>query len=252
MTQRIHIVASAPRTGTTLLAEMLHAGFEIDGYPTWETSVFERPSQQYSVFCSKNPEDVHVMEPLLQLDPNLWCLHMVRDPRDVVVSRHRSDPEKYWTTLHYWKSRQPAVKKLEGHERFMTVRYEDLVQNPDDVQARIAKRFPFLRQRLPFSEFHRAAQPSDSYHLAMSGLRPVTTNRIGNWRNHKPRLAAQIEIHGSIQADLERLGYEMDDEWMKELEGIDPDNGQSHLPEHGSRRSIRKWSREKAVRYYTR
>ena len=73
----------------------------------------------------------------------------------------------------------------------------------------------------------------------MGGLRPVTPDRIGNWRRHKPRLLAQIELHGSIQEDLERLGYESDGGWTQELEGVIPENGESHWPETAVPRPFR-------------
>ena len=208
MTRRIHVVGSSPRTGTTLLLELLVAGFAIDASADHETSVFERPPRGSGIHCTKNPRDLLVAGPLLRIDRNLWLIHMVRDPRDVVVSRHRRDPGKYWTNLRLWKDRQPAARELASHPRFLTVRYEDLVREPDAVQDRIAAWMPFLPKRAPFSAFHRTAKPSEDALDALRGLRPIDTGSIGAWRRHKPRLAAQLALHGSIQDDLERLGYE--------------------------------------------
>lgn len=159
----------------------------------------------------------------------------MRDPRDVVVSRHAHDPGKYWTNLRTWKSRRPAARKTSGLPRFLTVRYEDLVRQPVQVQEQIMKEMPFLKKRANFCDFHYTACPSEKSLMALGGLRSITTESIGAWRRHKPRLAAQLALHGPINKDLVELGYEVDGSWMKELEGVIPDNGVSSRPERRSR-----------------
>ncbi len=250
--KRIHIVGSSPRTGTTLMAELMVSGFEIDGFARREMSVFQRPREKYAIFCSKRPGDILSARAVLRIDPNLWIVHMVRDPRDVVVSRHGKAPDRYWTNLRLWKAYRRAARKAEGHPRFLTVRYEDLVREPDRVQAWLMERMPFLRKRADFSAYHRIARPSAQSLEAMKGVRPVTATSVGAWRQHKPRLAAQIALHGPIDADLIELGYEKDSAWMRELDGVTPDNGISHLPDHLPRwrtalRALRRY--QATVRY---
>ena len=67
---------------------------------------------------------------------------------------------------------------------------------------------PFLKMRSRFSEFHKLASPSLPSLVALGGLRPITTESIGNWRHHLPRLAGQLLIHGPISQDLIDFGYE--------------------------------------------
>jgi hypothetical protein len=59
-------------------------------------------------------------------------------------------------------------------------------------------------------------------------LRKVDTGGIGNWQNHKARLLGQIIQHGSITPDLIRYGYEKDDHWIKELNGVEANLNESH------------------------
>jgi hypothetical protein len=157
---------------------------------------------------------------------------MVRDPRDVIVSRHFKDKDKYWTNLRLWKNRRQAVKKIAAHPRFLTIRYEDLVSNPAKTQETIMKWAHFLNKKACFNDFHQLANPSKKSLNALRGVRPITAENIGVWRRHKPRIAAQIALHGSISEDLIELGYEPDGKWVSELEGIEPDNGISYWPEN--------------------
>ena len=59
--QRIHIVGCGPRTGTTLIAEMMSACFEIDLYPTHESSIYTRPTRRANIFLTKRPRDTWVI-----------------------------------------------------------------------------------------------------------------------------------------------------------------------------------------------
>lgn len=250
MTRRIHIVGSSPRTGTTLLAELMRNAFAIDAAVDHELSIFKEWPKPCAVHLSKNPGDIVLAASVLAADPRVWILHMVRDPRDVVVSRHDKAPEKYWTHLGLWQLYRRAARRAEGHPRFLTLRYEDLVRTPDRVQEEIAAFLPFLRRRCRFSEVQRFWKPSQDSLVALGGDRPVSTSSIGAWRDHRPRLRAQLERHGSIDRDLVDLGYESDDAWKRMLDGVAADNGQTFLAEPiGLRRRWRLW-RRRTRRYW--
>jgi hypothetical protein len=94
----------------------------------------------------------------------------------------------------------------------------------------------FLIVRANFTDLHKIAQPSKDSIKALGGVRHISDKSIGAWREHKPRLAAQLDIHGSISKDLIDLGYESDDSWLEELDGVIPDNNSSYWPEYLSRR----------------
>jgi hypothetical protein len=214
------------------MAELMINGFLIDGYAEHELTIFKRPKGQFNIFLSKRPRETDCMVPLLFLDRHLWVICMIRDPRDVVVSKHGRDETKYWTNLRVWKECYRNVPKLAKHPRCLMVCYEDLVNEPDDVQDRILRRMPFLTKQFSFSQFHQKARPSRKSVKALGGVRPLSSGSVGAWRRHKPRLAAQLELHGSIAQALIELGYESDDSWMGELEHIAPNNHESKKAEH--------------------
>ncbi len=213
------------------MTELMVNCFEIDGFTEHELSVFRRPLQHFNLFCSKSPQEVDCVRPLLALERNLWVIYMMRDPRDVVVSRHGQEPDKYWTNLRMWKHLHRAAEKASRHPRFLTVRYEDLVADPARVQGWLKSKMPFLRMRASFSDFHMTARPSDKSLEALGEVRPISDDSVGSWRRHKPRLAAQLLLHGPITGELIDLGYETDDAWLRELDCVAPDNQVSRWPE---------------------
>ena len=231
---RIHIVGCGPRTGTTLMAEMAIACWEIDLHTEHEDSIYTRPPRSGKIFLTKRPRDILVVDPILRMLPNLYVIYMLRDPRDTITSKHRKDPERYWASLRYWKADTPYGYKLQNHPRFMTVRYEDLVQKPDEVQAYLMQRMTFLKKRASFSRYHEFSQPSKRSLDALRGIRPVGSNSVGKWRKHLPRVAGQLQLHGekAIAQDLIEYGYESDDSWLNELQNVSPDLSESHWPEY--------------------
>ncbi len=230
----IHIVGSSPRTGTTLMTELMVNCFNIDAFEEHELSIFKAKQKGYNIYCTKNPRDVLVAPELLFVDKKLWIINMERDPRDIIVSCHKNRPEVFWSNLRLWKMRRNAIEKASVNKRFITVRYEDLVKAPDDIQAVLHEKMPFLEKKAKFSAFHKMADPSGKSINALSGLRPVNAQSIGGWRNHLPRVAAQLNIHGPIDRELIRLGYEKDHSWIKVLEKVTPENGVSYWPEKRS------------------
>lgn len=215
------------------MLEMMATGFKLDVIGKTEISVLADLPVPYpgAIACTKKPTEWGIIPELLTCDPDLWFIFMVRDPRDVIVSVHRMQPDIYWTNLRLWNLAWDAIKNCRNHERLLVIRYEDLVRNPDGVQGKISVRLPFLEQKLPFSQFHQHSKPSPQSRQAMHGMRPVSDSSVGVWRQHKPRLAGQLSLHGPIADVLIELGYESDHSWHAELEGVTPDTSPGRWPD---------------------
>ncbi len=227
------------------MLELLVNGFQVDGFSPTEQSPLRVPNPIASgVYCSKDPRDTRIAWVLLRGNPRLWIIYMLRDPRDVIASRHDGKPNLYWSDIAPWRQAQKAAKRAANHPRFITVRYEDLVRRPDDVQAELVRRMPFLSVKAPFSQYHLTAHPSVRSLRAMHGLRPVSVASIGAWRKHKPRILGQMRLHGSLAQELIELGYEPDDSWLESFEGVEPDCQPGYQPASRRRRDRpRLWAR---------
>lgn len=232
--KRIHIVGVSPRTGTTLMAEAIKTCYHIDAYTTHEDRLFTRPPGQPDIFLTKSPKDIMIVGPSLKVDPNLYVICMLRDPRDIISSKHKKDPDRYWASLRYWKLYSKEMQKLERHPRFIVIRYEDFVSNPDKTQQKLSSSIPFLKEITTFSNYHNEAAVSRSSTKALSGVRPIKPKSVGRWHNHKARIAGQLKLHGDFSTDLIQFGYERDDQWLEELQGVEADLRPSHFPEYMS------------------
>lgn len=229
--KRIHVVGVSPRTGTTLMSEALKTCFQIDYYANHEEKLVTRAPDAPKMYLSKFPGDIMMVGPSLQADPDLYVICMVRDPRDIICSIHKKDTERYWAGLNFWNTYTKEFQKIKQYPRFIPIKYENFVSNPDEIQTKISKNIPFLEKQTPFSKYHEAAKVTEGSKKALRSVRPIKPNSVGKWKEHKPRLKGQIQLHGPITKDLITYGYEKDNRWLKKLDGIEPDLAPSHHKE---------------------
>lgn len=153
------IIGGCGRSGTTLLLSILAAHPDIFAIPHesvalvhWEPDVsregetnkplrparldrlyrhllVKRVPRSNRLWCEKTPRNVRCIKNILAYWEAAFFIHIIRDPRDVLTSRHRNDPEKYWVSPDRWVRDVNKGLEFRDHPRVYTIRYEDLVQN---------------------------------------------------------------------------------------------------------------------------
>ena len=243
--KRVHIVG-CPRSGTTLLMELLSTCFASGGYCEHELSIFQPVDEIEGAYFTKQPNDIKQLRHIFYADPELFVIYLGRDPRAVITSKHRESPGQYFCNYRVWRECDDAAAAYEAHPRFLRLRYEDLVIDADAVQQQICERFPFLQQLHPFSEFQQFARPSEASQRAMNGLRAVNRESLQKWQNHLPRVVEQLAANPRMAQDLVRLGYEKDTSWTQVLKGVEAKKYPCRYPER--RPLLKDW--ERGIRVY--
>ena len=231
MFKHLHIVACSPRSGTTLLHEAMVACFDIDKFYDHEMRFNLVSAEDQQILLTKRPKDTMYVGAILDSVPDFYVIYLLRDPRDVIVSRHGKDSKKFYSNIRLWREMQAYAKPLRGYERFLEIRYEDFVTNPDETQDAIVAKFPWLYKRHRFSVYHEHAQVSAKSLTAMHSVRPIAPNSVGVWRGNLARIKGQQQIHGSLTPDLIECAYETSGEWQQPLQNIEPDLSSSRYPE---------------------
>lgn len=231
MFKHLHIVACSPRSGTTLLHEAMVTCFKVDKHYDHEVRFNLVSAADEQILLTKRPKDTMYLRAILEHDPEFYVIYMLRDPRDVIVSRHGKNRDMYYSNVRLWREMHAHAKPLYGHERFLEIRYEDFVREPDATQRRIADKFPWLEQVHAFSEYHEYAEVSQKSITAMHSVRPIAPTSVGVWTQHPGRIKGQQEIHGSLTPDLIECGYESTADWEQVLEAVKPDFSRSRYPE---------------------
>ena len=158
MSRRPILIGGCGRSGTTVLQGLLSCHPEVHAVDI-DTSAFCPTAYTESVnlnapfdlarvyrrliraglaptstrWSEKTPKNVLFAGRALDyLGPGARFICIVRDGRDVVTSRHRSAPERYWVEPERWIADVEAGRAIENHPRVHTLRYEDLVRSLED------------------------------------------------------------------------------------------------------------------------
>lgn len=217
----MHVVG-CPRSGTTLMMEMLATCYEHDRHCEHEETFFTVPDIKSGLYLSKQPNDVNWIEPVARMDDSAFFVAMIRDPRSVVTSLHSGHEGMYFANYRIWKKAERSISKLARYPNVMVVRFEALTENPDQVQEWLEQAFPFLVRKHRFSEYHCHASVSSGAESALGGVRPVSGDVNTGWQKHLSRLKQQVRQHPALVNDLIRWGYERDGKWQDVLEEVAP------------------------------
>ena len=220
---RVHVVG-CPRSGTTLMSELLRHAYEFPEQTLHEQSLFKPIDSVSYPYLSKKPSDTVRLGKVIQADQDLYVIAMVRDPRSVVTSKHwSSTAEKYFVGFSRWRETIEAVNSLRPKHRCLVVRYEDLINDPEGVQRTLELKLRFLKRRNSFSSFATEARYVPQHSIAaMKGVRDFESSRIAAWQEHLPRLRSELNANPDLPQWLIETGYETDSSWVKRLANVIP------------------------------
>ena len=232
--------------------------FQVDKHYDHEVRFHLVTAQDGEVVVTKRPKDTMYMPTVLDDDPELYVIYLLRDPRDTICSRHGKNREIYYSNIRLWRQMHGYAAQMYGHKRFLQIRYEDLVNDPNQVQREVMEQVPWLVKKYNFSDYHLHAHVSEKSQTAMNSVRPIAPTSVAVWKSNLGRIVAQQLTHGSLTPDLIACGYETDEEWENVLQGISPDKTRSLYPEKLSswrrisqsldaRRKVAKYRRNRGI-----
>jgi hypothetical protein len=167
----------------------------------------------------KTPANLFQVALLLRCFPSATVVAIIRDPRDVYLSLRRHDwvGDSSWEIGRYIARCAARVSRLQKRfppERFTSVRYEDLVLEPDATLRRVCS-FVSLDFEAKMLDFYEHADTNvQDWELEVGThtklLRPMRAADVGRWREERSastRLQlAQVEALNSDA--MTEFGYD--------------------------------------------
>lgn len=170
-------------------------------------------TKEKRLYGDKTPGYVMQMPVIARLFPESRFVHVVRDGRDVALSYLKTDfgPEDLSEGALYWKrrvSRGRATGAVLGPDRYMELRYEDLVQDPEPIVRAVSAfiEIEFDEQMLHFHEAGdriRSETAHPSVHTNLS--RPISA-ATSDWRSEMSTGEAAV-FDVLAGRTLEQFGY---------------------------------------------
>lgn len=180
-------------------------------------------------WADKTPNNVRVVDRLLAWFPEGRFIHVIRDGRDVVCSLRHHPKQKYVggeivaqeitnpisRCASRWLEDTSAGLAYEGHPRYLSVRYEELVSDPRPTMARVCA---FLNE--PFAEpmIHPNAESNDRrlegrVMCNENAIKPISSQSVGRWKRDLSSNEQRefCDIAGEL---LIALGYATNHDWV--------------------------------------
>lgn len=158
----------------------------------------ETESNGKRIPCDQTPRNAFYVAEILDLYPEARVVNMVRDPRDVLLSQKRKWRRRFlgargipfrealrsWVNYHpviigkLWNSSIRAVSRFDGDDRVHTLRFEDLLEDPEG-EVRRACDLAGIDFREDLLEVPQIGSSSGQDHPERRGINP---ERGGSWR----------------------------------------------------------------------
>jgi hypothetical protein len=160
----------------------------------------------------KDPRLVEFIHAAAGLFPHARFLHMVRDPRDVLLSRKRAAWSGSRSSLYHifvsyvqLKLGERMGRKL-GRNRYRVVIYEELLSQPEKVLTGVCEflEVDFENAMLHFQVQAEQLVAQDEYQWKKETLGPLLTENSGKWEG---RLSAwEVALTESLCRQAFRIG----------------------------------------------
>jgi hypothetical protein len=164
----------------------------------------------------KTPVYVRHVSTLNRLFPSAQFIHVIRDGRDATLSARAKWPERrlYMDTyylLKHWLANVESGRRASrflGEERYLEVRYESLVQQPQPTLERICAFLgeTFEPAMLQHSQLARSIGPGPQHHVEV--MQPVSTSSIARWQTEMSPFEQKMADRVAGES-LQTLGYEL-------------------------------------------
>ena len=158
--------------------------------------------------CEKSPSNIRYFDKINEYyHGEVKLIQIVRDGRDVVLSRHPKNPSQGWVKPERWIMDIRYGLKFRDLPNVDTIKYEDLVLHYE-VEIRQLCAFLELPVREELLDWHSNSRirKADSLHGAISKL---SESSIGKWKPYAAQAGAVKEMLDREEAQnlLSMLGY---------------------------------------------
>jgi sulfotransferase family protein len=197
--------ARAGRTGPAAYRAAIEAPFlayaELHGKPRW---------------ADKTPYYVGEIDHVKRVFPEARIVNLVRDGRDVALSLLRVPfgPSNVWAAARQWRAAVDAgdAAKARYGDEVLTVRYEDLVTEPDTVVRAVCAfcEIAYEPEMLAIDESAGGKLAAGQEGWFSELFAGIGTRSVGKWRTQMTG-AQQAVFAAEASAALRRHGYEVPD-----------------------------------------
>ena len=223
------IICGCGRSGTTLLLSIISAHKKVHGINR-ESGCLANPKLvkrslwwtklniSYELFldrkvsadrwAEKTPKNINNLPMIFDFFNNkVKVVHIVRDGRDVVLSKHPSNKQTYWVSINRWVNDVKSGLKYINKSNVHTLKYEDLILKHKETieQLFLFLELPLTNEVLDFTN-HTNVKKNNAWE---NEVETISTNSIKKWQNiENDSIIEQLYANKQAVELLNTLGYE--------------------------------------------
>lgn len=223
-------ISGFPRAGTTMLCLMMnyfdncdvHSKAEehpviaassdlSEHYRSFYGEIYKKIYKKYLVIkqpfgCYEDFPPAYNYKDLI-FDYGYKIISMVRDPRDVFVSKHRRNPNIDWVSPNMVLRNCKEYLNNLDNPGVLFIRYEDLVTKADIEMDRISN-FIGGAYSKDFVNFYKLPDAQLDKNISLNGPREINTTSIGNWKKKEHEERIKEVMTDELKYYIKKLGYE--------------------------------------------
>lgn len=223
------LIGGCGRSGTTLLLSILSAHHELFCHPKelgffssveildsgkvktprmhriYQSLAFNKVPKKANRWCEKSPSNIRHIEKIdAYTNGNFKFIEMVRDGRDVILSRHPTAPDRYWVEPRRWVRDVGVGLEYKDHPKVHTVRYEDLISDYELTITRIGN---FLEIELTeeLLNWHEHATATKNRAYVGKTVSKLSGSSVQKWKD--PKFADRVKELMDYPGAVELLKY---------------------------------------------
>ncbi|MGF1481082.1 MAG: sulfotransferase [Cyanophyceae cyanobacterium] len=196
---------------------------EIDSVEVFKTFLLYLTTKNgKSIPCEQTPRNIFYVTEILDFYPESRIINMIRDPRDVLLSQKykwrlrslgatnipRREAVRSWCNYHpvtiskLWNASVNAANKFSEHPRVNTIKFEDLVANPQKIVQEICNFLEIEYQK----EMLEVAQNS-SHKKRNRERKGIDANAVGRWKNGELSNTEIFICQKITHSNMDRYNY---------------------------------------------
>ena len=157
-------------------------------------------------WCEMTPRNIYYFEKIFDLfNGEVELVEIVRDGRDVILSKHSSDKNNYWVNHERWITEVEIGRKLKKKLNHHIIKYEDLVKDHKKTIGDLAKK---LNTETSFDWENWMEKTNLNNDFAFGGkVKPIFNSSVGKWRNDTTGRVANLMKEKRALELLDELDY---------------------------------------------
>lgn len=217
-------IGGCPRSGTTLLLSIISSHPDVFACPVeldmfcevgkddkgkvypkrldrlYRTLIINKIKETSNRWCEKTPDNVTAIKEIDEYhNGNFKFLNIVRDGRDVVLSKHPKSSKKFWVNPEKWIHNVNCGYEHKDNPKVHTLRYEDLIL---DFHNEVEKICDFLniskQDEIMNWHDHTKVRKNSAYH---GEVKDIFKTSIGKWKKdeNKKRVKELLNMKNAIE-----------------------------------------------------